>query len=402
MGTATDFSFVEVFRFQYKDGLRKSDGSPHFSGGICGRRLVGLLALAFIFLAASTAADWPLFLGTPQRNAIAPNPLPPPLEVEWTYEAPAGIDSTAIIVDGVVYFGEMDGRFHAVDLETGHGKWTYQANLGVPASGCVLDDTVYFGDEDGVFHAVNIRTGQARWTYQAGAEILSSPNCLPEGILFGSYDANLYSLDPTTGEVRWKYQTEDRVHCSPAVKDGKTFVTGCDGKLRVIAIADGKEVSNVDLNDYVAATPSLVGDRAYVGTFGSEVLAIDWKQGEVVWRYHHPKTSYPFYSSPVISKGKAILGGRDKRIHAIDIEAGELVWEFATKGRVDSSPVIAGDVLYVGSNDGNLYALNVKDGKLLWKFTAGGHIVASPAIGGNRLVIGSRDGVLYCLRSKGG
>ena len=27
---ATAFSFVEVLRFEYKDGLRKSDGSPHF------------------------------------------------------------------------------------------------------------------------------------------------------------------------------------------------------------------------------------------------------------------------------------------------------------------------------------------------------------------------------------
>jgi outer membrane protein assembly factor BamB len=129
------------------------------------------------------------------------------------------------------------------------------------------------------------------------------------------------------------------------------------------------------------------------------VLAVDWKKGAVLWRYHHPETDFAYYSSPVIVDGKVILGGRDKRVHAIDQETGKLVWEFETRGRVDSSPVAAAGVIWVGSHDGNLYALNLADGKELWKFTAGGDIVASPAISGNRLIIGSRDGVLYCLRA---
>ena len=282
------------------------------------RLAIPAVALAALLAAPLAAADWPLFLGNPDRNAVSPTPLDPPLETAWTYEAPGGVDSTAIIVDGVVYFGEMDGRFHAVDLETGEARWVYQANLGVPASGCVSGGAVFFGDEDGYFHAVDIETGKKRWVFEGFAEFLSSPICLDDAVLVGSYDANLYAFDPASGAVKWKYATDDRVNSSPAVVAGKTFITGCDGKFRVIDVASGEEDSFVDMQDYVAASPSVVGNLAYVGTFGNEVLAMDWKKGEILWRYHHPQTQFEFFASPVVRDGLVVIGGRDKKVHAID------------------------------------------------------------------------------------
>ena len=37
--------------------------------------------LGIVLAVPAQAADWPLFQGNPTRNAIAANPLPPPLEV---------------------------------------------------------------------------------------------------------------------------------------------------------------------------------------------------------------------------------------------------------------------------------------------------------------------------------
>ena len=363
------------------------------------RALTAMLAIGLV--SALPAADWPLFLGNSARNSIAPEALEPPLEVRWVYEAPGGVDSTAIIVDGSVYFGEMDGRFHSVSLATGEPNWMYQANLGVPASGCITDGKVFFGDEEGYFHAVNIETGQQEWVYQTFAEILSSPHCSDEAVLVGSYDTHLYAFDPGSGDLLWKYQTEDRVNSSPAVVGGKTFITGCDGKFRVIDIATGDEDSFVDMKDYVAASPAVLGSSAYVGTFGYQVLKIDWGAGKVAWRYDHPETDYEFFASPVVSEGLVVIGGRDKRVHAIDEQTGELRWDFETRSRVDSSPALAGDVIWVGSMDGHLYALRHEDGSLLWKFAIGGRVVASPAIAGGAVVIGSRSGEVYCLARAG-
>ncbi|MCY4534696.1 MAG: PQQ-binding-like beta-propeller repeat protein, partial [Bryobacterales bacterium] len=210
-----------------------------------------------------------------------------------------------------------------------------------------------------------------------------------------------YAFEPETGELLWKYQTEDRVNSSPAVVDGKTFITGCDGKFRIIDIQTGEEDAWVDMQDYVAASPAVVGGSAYVGTFGYQVLKIDWHGKRIAWRYDHPDTDYEFFASPVVSGGLVVIGGRDKRVHAIDEATGELRWDFETRSRVDSSPVLAGDVIWVGSMDGHLYALGHQDGSLRWKFAIGGRIVASPAIADGRLVIGSRSGEGDCFKRSG-
>ena len=52
----------------------------------------GLLMLAAVSSTAF-AAEWPLFLGTPERNAVLEKTLAPPLEVEWSYDATEPIDS---------------------------------------------------------------------------------------------------------------------------------------------------------------------------------------------------------------------------------------------------------------------------------------------------------------------
>jgi len=63
--------------------------------------------------------------------------------------------------------------------------------------------------------------------------------------------------------------------------------------------------------------PLLDGNRAYVGTFNAEVLALDLTRRAVVWRYSQPDAEFPYYSSAALAGGRVVLGGRDKMVHAI-------------------------------------------------------------------------------------
>ena len=316
----------------------------------------------------------------------------------WTYEAPGGVDSTAIIVDGVVYFGEMDGRFHAVDLETGEARWVYQANLGVPASGCVSGGAVFFGDEDGYFHAVDIETGKKRWVFEGFAEFLSSPICLDDAVLVGSYDANLYAFDPASGAVKWKYATDDRVNSSPAVVAGKTFITGCDGKFRIIDVASGEEDSFVDMQDYVAASPSVVGNLAYVGTFGNEVLAMDWKKGEILWRYHHPQTHFEFFASPGGQRrpGRHRRARQESACHRPADGRARMGVHHPLPRRFLARP---GRRRHLGRLDGRQpLRPQSRRRRAAMEIHARRPRRRLAAISGDRLVIGSRSGEVFCFR----
>ena len=260
---------------------------------------------------------------------------------------------------------------------------------------------MYLGDEEGVFHAIDRKTGKRLWKFETGGEIYSSAAVVDGRIIFGSYDNNLYCLN-ADGTLAWKYATQGFVHCAPAVVEGVTFIAGCDEHLRIIDVKTGEERAELKLETYLIASPAVVGDMLYVGTYASEVVAVDWKRKDVVWRYQTGNGDVPFHSSAAVTDKLVVVGSRDKFVHAIDRMTGAKVWTFQTGQKVDSSPTIQGDRVFVGSNDGKLYEIGLADGKERWRFNAGKPISAAPAIGEGVLVVGSesRDGKVYCFGKK--
>lgn len=347
---------------------------------------------------ATPADAWRQFRGNPQLTGVAPSPLPATLKVLWTYEAGDSIESSAAIADGAVYVGAQGGALLALSLQDGSLRWKYAVKDGIgESSPAVHDGLVYVGDLGGTVHAVGARDGKAAWTFATKGEIKASPVVSEGKVLIGSYDGQFYALDAKTGKQVWTILTEGPVHATASIASGVTYITGCDEMLRAIRVSDGKELFTMSSGAYTGASPALIGDAAYYGTFNNDVLKADLKARKLVWRYSHPQRQFPFYSSAAVAAGTVVLGGRDKMVHALDAATGKARWTFATNARVESSPVVAGGRVYIGSNDGRLYVLDLAKGTKLFEFNAGGPLSASPAVAGGRLVIGSQDGTLYCL-----
>src|SRR5204863_3318006 len=102
----------------------------------------------------------------------------------------------------------------------------------------------------------------------------------------------------------------------------------------------------------MGASSAVEGDRAYVGTYGADVFAIDLRAHKVAWSYRDPDREFPYYASPAIAGGRVIIGGRDKAVHAIDAVSGKGVWKFVTRARVDASPAVGGGRVVVGRSAG--------------------------------------------------
>ncbi len=375
--------------------------------------LAGLPVLALILLlglsphgvrgteSPSLAAGrvWSQFRGNPALTGTSETDLPDSLELLWTLEVGESIESSAAILDDVVYVGSQSGDLLAVGLSSGQELWRYRAaEFGIgESSPCVGQGLVYIGDLDGVLHAVDMRTGKAAWTFATEAEIKSSPVLVGNRVLVGSYDSHLYALEADTGLLLWKVMTEGYVHSTPSVADGVAYISGCDEIFRAIRVQDGRELYQVPSIAYTAASPALAGDAAYFGTFSNQVVSVSRKERKVLWRYESKESQFPFYSSAAVVGGRVVLGGRDRKVHCLEAATGELLWTFAARARVDSSPVAVGGRIYVGSNDGRFYVLNLEDGKKIWEFNAGARLSASPAVAGGRIVIGSQDGQLFCF-----
>src|SRR5687768_7311267 len=159
---------------------------------------------------------WRQFRGSQRLTGVSTSMPPASLKVLWTFNAGEVVDSSAAIVDGVVYIGGGDGDLFALDLATGKQRWKYSTgNIIGESSVAVANGAAFIGDLGGIFHAVNIKDGKALWTFKTGSEIKSSPVVVRDVVLVGSYDGHLYGLDAKTGKPRWKVQTEGQVHATP-------------------------------------------------------------------------------------------------------------------------------------------------------------------------------------------
>jgi eukaryotic-like serine/threonine-protein kinase len=208
----------------------------------------------------------------------------------------------------------------------------------------------------------------------------------------------LYGLGLKDGKMLWQFKTKGQVHATAAVSNGIAYISGCDGVLRAIRIADGKQVYEVITGSYTGASPAIVDDRyAFFGTYDNDVHAYDLKTKQRIWRYENKARQFPFYSSAAVTENKVVLGGRDKIVHCFQQLTGKELWSFATRARVESSPVVSEGRVYIGSNDGRFYVLDFNTGAKIWEYQAGEPLSASPAVAEGRIVIGSQDGKLFCF-----
>ena len=348
------------------------------------------------------ADRWAQFRGSPALSGHSDAKLPGALKVLWTYEAGDAIESSAAIVDGVVYVGSLTGELHAVNLADGKPKWKYKAS----ADGIGESSPAVAGGSRLHRRSVRRAARRGRRHGQGGLDVQdrharssrrrSSPD---DKVLIGSYDSHLYALGAKDGKLAWKVQTEGYVHATPAVVDGIAYIAGCDEILR--GIRDLRRQRSVQavvrrLHRRVAGDrrrPRLLRHLRERGARRRSQGAED--------RLDATSTRSGTSRSirrPRVTGDRVIVGGRDKMVHALDREDRQGARGRSRPGaRVDSSPVVVGGRVYVGSNDGKLYVLDVATGKSVFEFEAGGPLSASPAVASGRLVIGSQDGKLFCL-----
>lgn len=145
------------------------------------------------------------------------------------------------VVDGVVYFGAMNGSIRAVDLETGEIRWTAALSdvpfRGIPA---VADGTLYLMDGLQVLYAVDTADGSLRWNFDTetgewkGASyqsLVPSPVVSNGMVYLGNWNGVVYAIDAETGTEVWRSKPSSAFAGAPAVADGRVLVVDRSGNV---------------------------------------------------------------------------------------------------------------------------------------------------------------------------
>lgn len=361
-----------------------------------------LLTAVSVWSTYASSADWPFYRGNELATAAVEEELPANLEVVWKHTLPdSGYEATALIVDGIVYVGDVDGTFYAYKLSDGSEVWKQKfEGSGFLAGAAFHDNRLYVGDFNGLIRAIDAANGKELWKYEAKGEAYAAPNVVDGRVLVTTEAGELISLAADTGELQWHFQIEAPLRCWPTVVEGRVLLAGCDERVHAVDVATGKEVAGVAIDGPTGSTPAILNGHALFGTEQGSFYSIDSKNMEIAWRHQDPENIDAIHTAAAVDSRIAVYGTQGKTAYALKPASGEVAWKFAVRSHVESSPVIAGDSAYLATKRGMIHRVDINSGKELWNYEAGGDFQASFAIADGRLVIGNTDGTLYCFGKK--
>ena len=85
----------------------------------------------------------------------------------------------------MLYFGDLNGYFYAVDAENGSQKWQLppeQLDGQIVGSPLVVDDSIYITTEAGILFKLDT-SGRIQWSQTIGGKIFTSPRVAQDLIL---------------------------------------------------------------------------------------------------------------------------------------------------------------------------------------------------------------------------
>jgi quinohemoprotein ethanol dehydrogenase len=153
------------------------------------------------------------------------------LGVAWTFNLKTnrGVESTPLVVDGVMYTTSAWSVVYALDARTGEELWTYdpQVDRRVGVKACcdvvnrgvaVYGGQVFVGVLDGRLEALDARTGERNWSVVTVDQSLpytvtGAPRVVNGKVLIGNGGAELgvrgylSAYDVTSGELAWRFYT---------------------------------------------------------------------------------------------------------------------------------------------------------------------------------------------------
>jgi outer membrane protein assembly factor BamB len=287
-------------------------------------------------------------------------------EVVWQYADPdkAKFYAIPVLDNGTLYVGDYKGKLHAINAETGEARWVYTPKREMligpisPTStdriigGATVDsDKVFFGLGSSNVVAISRETAEEVWTFKTNHGVWAKPLYLPADpndpnsratVYVVSLDHYLYALDAETGHLIWK--------------------------INLGGAAPGEMKYDEQRN------------LVYVGTFLSEMLAVDLSTHQIVYRF---KADNWIWGSPALENDILYFGDLSGSLYAVRItDTGfEQVWKDSlSKDAIRATPLLTENMVVVGSQDKYVYAVNKTDGAQTGSKKTKGEVLSNMAL----------------------
>ncbi len=222
------------------------------------------------------------------------------------------------------------GFLVALDAKSGKELWRFRARV-IESSPLLVRGVLYFGTFDNKLYALDARTHKVRWTYRTGDDVKGGPVLAGRTIYFGSYDGNAYAVDARTGKLRWRSGAQGGLrgagnfYATPAVAYGRVFIGNTDGKIYAFGARTGRLRWSRSTGGYVYSSAAVWNKTVYVGSYDRRLYALDAATGDVRWSF---KANDRISGAPTVLAGLVYFATLARRTYALAARTGKRVWTF--------------------------------------------------------------------------
>jgi outer membrane protein assembly factor BamB len=222
------------------------------------------------------------------------------------------------------------------------------------------------------------------------------------------------ALDATNGAERWRKSVGSEVLARPLVVNDLVIVRTVDGHIDAFSVSDGAQRWALDeavprLSLRGTAPPVLAGDRIIAGFDNGKVLAIDVRNGDVLWDVvvnapggRTELERLADIDSPAhVSGDDVFVVGFQGRVAMLALDSGQIWW--ARDASSYRGFAMDEENLYLTNADSVVLAMRRSDGAVQWEQDVlRRRGLTAPAIDGDALVVGDFEGYLHWLDKRTG
>lgn len=293
----------------------------------------------------------------------------------------------SVLVGGLLFVGNENGKLYACDYKTGGLKWSFSTQSSNPRLS-YADGVLYIGGLNNIF-ALDVKTGTKKWTFDSGSLIASSPIIDNNIVYFTNAGGQIFALNASTGQKKWATLMNGGLFYAPTIANGILYVCESESApaLAAVSAEDGTVKWRFKAKKATGVNPAIANNLVYFGDNSGTLYAIDAITGTKKWESIVGKEGF---SSPTISNGILYICSTDKNIYALNASTGEKKWTVAGPAQSYSAPTVANNLVYIQSQSSFLVAFNAITGAREWTGSV------SSAFDSSDLSPVVVDGIVYC------
>lgn len=258
-----------------------------------------------------------------------------------------------------VYIGDADGKFHCLDRASGKVLWTFEAEGQITAAPNFAGDLVLIPAHDSTLYALD-KEGKKVWDFRIEGPIYGGVAVADGKTFLAGCDSMMHVLDVKTGKELGSVDLKGQSGSSAAVLGDRLYVGTMSNQVLSVDLKKLKidwEFEAPKRKQPFYGSAAVTDDLVIIGSRDDKVWAIDRATGKAKWDF---LTEHKVDASPVVVGDRVFVGSFDKHFYVLD-KKGQKLADWELDGAVMGPAAVGGGCVVVGTDRGTVYCLGAKE-----------------------------------------